>query len=397
MLVRENLTLINGLPTDFRGIFREFAPVGSQREETRNKPRESFMLSPNALHNRIGDFSAARAGLAAGAIAALVVLGACAENGSSITAPTRQREATITTDYYGSGKHVDLCVDASSPPGNYIFYNSHENDGLALPGYGVEWPVGSGIWSDQGDGGDDNNTVFNAPSGSPTTNTYVVAAGTCVRLIERTQPDADFAAGTHALDGWSAVTTTYVSNNAGAVHTNTNCVNDLGVIPAQPDPCGATTTTVRAFANWNHGTDITFFFTPPEEVIPLFVIGDIEPHAINDVVNFWGAQWWKNNPMSQFHNNGWLSFKGFASSVDLTPSNGNPCGTWTSRVGNSPPPPQTIPEFVGIIVTNNVIKSGPDLTGGIQQIIIVHSDGGYGPNPGHDGNGPVTSISCPAT
>ena len=30
----------------------------------------------------------------------------------------------------------------------------------------------------------------------------------------------------------------------------------------------------------------------------------------------------------------------------------------------------------------------------IKQIVIVHQDGGYGPNPGHRGNGPVTSVFC---
>ena len=33
---------------------------------------------------------------------------------------------------------------------------------------------------------------------------------------------------------------------------------------------------------------------------------------------------------------------------------------------------------------------------GIKQIVVVHQDGGYGPNPGHAGNGRVTSIVCPS-
>jgi len=123
--------------------------------------------------------------------------------------------------------------------------------------------------------------------------------------------------------------------------------------------------------------------------VPLFVIGDVEAHGINTNVNFWGAQWWKNNSMSGFVDKGVASFKGYATTAD------NVCGgSWISRVGNSPPPPATIPRFINIIVTSTVVKSGPDIGGTIVQILTVDQDGGYGPNPGHDGNGKVVSIAC---
>ena len=128
---------------------------------------------------------------------------------------------------------------------------------------------------------------------------------------------------------------------------------------------------------------------PPK--IALFVIGDVEPHAIGNVVNFWGAQWWKNNFMSGLVSKGVASFKGYASSSD------NVCGgTWISRPGNSSVPPATIPDDVAIIVTDTVKKDGPNISGTIKQILIVHHDGNYGPAPGHLGGGPVTSILCTA-
>ncbi len=123
--------------------------------------------------------------------------------------------------------------------------------------------------------------------------------------------------------------------------------------------------------------------------VPLFVIGDVEPHAIGDVVNFWGAQWWKNNFMSGFVSNGVASFKGYANKAE------DFCGgRWESRPGNSSDPPATIPDDVAIIVTDTVVKDGPNISGTIKQIVLVHHDGGYGPNPGHRGNGPVTTIVC---
>ncbi|MGZ5570916.1 MAG: ice-binding family protein [Usitatibacter sp.] len=133
--------------------------------------------------------------------------------------------------------------------------------------------------------------------------------------------------------------------------------------------------------------------TPPPvpPLLPVFVIGDVEHHAVGDVVNFWGAQWWKNNIMSGFTGPGAsrASFKGFATSAPLL------CGgVWKSRPGNSAPPPATIPADIAVVVTSTVVKDGPDLSGNIKQIVVVHQDGGYGPNPGHDGNGRITSIVC---
>ena len=122
-----------------------------------------------------------------------------------------------------------------------------------------------------------------------------------------------------------------------------------------------------------------------------FVIGDVEKHRIGDEVNFWGAQWWMNNQMSRLVTPGVASFKGYALQVVQTGACG---GTWTTRPGNSPPPPDTIPQYVAIIVTDTVVKSGPDIRGDIKDILVVRQDGGYRPNPGHRGNGLVISSVC---
>jgi hypothetical protein len=123
--------------------------------------------------------------------------------------------------------------------------------------------------------------------------------------------------------------------------------------------------------------------------IAVFVIGDSEPSDIGATVNFWGAQWWKNNQMTDTVSHGVASFKGYATTSD------NLCGgTWQSRPGNSYNPPSTIDADVAVIVTSTVIKDGASIRGGIKRIVMVHQDGGYGPNPGHAGNGVVTSVVC---
>ena len=93
--------------------------------------------------------------------------------------------------------------------------------------------------------------------------------------------------------------------------------------------------------------------------------------------------------MSGFVSNGVASFKGYANRAD------DFCGgTWQSRPGNSSNPPDLIPDRVAIIVTDTVLKEGPNISGTIKQIVIVDHDGKYGPNPGHRGGGPVTQIFC---
>ena len=122
---------------------------------------------------------------------------------------------------------------------------------------------------------------------------------------------------------------------------------------------------------------------------PLFVIGDLAPHVSGNVVNFWGAQWWKHNAVSKGADSGSASFKGYATDSGLK------CGdTWVSRPGNSSHPPAKIPQEIMVIVTDTVRKSGPNLSGTIKKILVVHRDNGYGPAPGHRGNGVVTSVVC---
>jgi len=153
-------------------------------------------------------------------------------------------------------------------------------------------------------------------------------------------------------------------------------------------------------ANWSPGgcenpTGLDFqakiFFTPALP-IPLFVIGDKEAHGIGTTVNFWGAQWWKNNQMTGTVDDGVASFKGFASSAQ------NICGgTWSSQPGNSSDPPFPISDNIAIIVTSKVLKDGNAISGDIKQILLVHQDGHYNDNPGHEGNGTVISVLCPTT
>jgi hypothetical protein len=119
-----------------------------------------------------------------------------------------------------------------------------------------------------------------------------------------------------------------------------------------------------------------------------FVIGGRQ-RAIGTPVTFWGAHWAKANSVSSAAAP--RSFKGFAEDPS-TPS----CGAdWSGDPGNSTPPPSgSLPAFMGVIVTDTPARTGPTISGHVVHIVIVQTDPGYAPNPGHGGSGTVVATVC---
>jgi hypothetical protein len=120
-----------------------------------------------------------------------------------------------------------------------------------------------------------------------------------------------------------------------------------------------------------------------------FVIAD-RAAVLNGHVEFWGAQWAKNN-----HPSGGVApnaFKGFAGITSTTlPA----CGeTWTARPGNSKPPAGPLPTDMVIIVSSKVTHKGSTISGNIQHLVVVNVNPGYAPNPGHAGTGRVEGVVC---
>jgi hypothetical protein len=119
-----------------------------------------------------------------------------------------------------------------------------------------------------------------------------------------------------------------------------------------------------------------------------FAIGDLESKT-GTQVTFWGAQWWKGNSTSTGSKAS--SFKGFAQSPS-TPA----CGVgWRTDPGNSTPPPAgPLPAFMAVIVTSNYGQSGSAISGDTVHIVIVQTNPGYQPDPGHPGTGTVVAQVC---
>ena len=120
-----------------------------------------------------------------------------------------------------------------------------------------------------------------------------------------------------------------------------------------------------------------------------FVIGDRNA-AIGTAVTFWGAQWWKSNDLSG--GGAPAAFKGFANSPASLPA----CGVgWSTAPGNSAPPPAgPLPAFMAVIVSSSISKSGSTISGNTVHEVIVSTNPGYTPNPGHAGTGMVVATIC---
>ena len=120
-----------------------------------------------------------------------------------------------------------------------------------------------------------------------------------------------------------------------------------------------------------------------------FVVGDQSAH-MGATVTFWGAKWSKVNSLSG--GAAPSSFKGFAVTLSTEPPK---CGiTWTTGPGNSSNPPATVPAYMGVLVATKVTKSGSTISGDAKSIVVVKTDPGYAPDPGHAGTGTVVGVFC---
>ena len=128
-----------------------------------------------------------------------------------------------------------------------------------------------------------------------------------------------------------------------------------------------------------------------------FVLGDdtVAAATPSTVVTWWDSSWSKLVDLSSGDSPS--GFKGFADTVVTLPttSPANSCGsTWTSTAGNSPPPTTDVPTYMGVLVTSSVTKSGTTVSGNFAEIVVVITDPGYAPDPGHPGTGRIVATFC---
>lgn len=119
-----------------------------------------------------------------------------------------------------------------------------------------------------------------------------------------------------------------------------------------------------------------------------FVIGDGNAAAGNSVT-FWGVQWQALNTLAS--GPAPASFKGFEDQPAVAA-----CGqAWATDPGNSTPPPSgPLPAYMAVIVSSSVTQSGSAISGNTPSMVVVKTDGGYAPDPGHAGTGTVIAKIC---
>ena len=49
---------------------------------------------------------------------------------------------------------------------------------------------------------------------------------------------------------------------------------------------------------------------------------------------------------------------------------------------------------MGVIVSSHITQKGSVISGDILHIVVVRTDAGYGPNPGHAGTGTIIGQIC---
>jgi hypothetical protein len=128
-----------------------------------------------------------------------------------------------------------------------------------------------------------------------------------------------------------------------------------------------------------------------------FIVGNLTADGtatgspkVGTTVDFWGSQYWKNNSFSGVINAP-ASMKGY---IDNAPKLTCPTPNWTSDPGNSSNPPSMVPVNMVVIVGSTITQSGSTELGDVKHLVIVHVSPGYGPAPGHDGWGQITSNIC---
>lgn len=110
-------------------------------------------------------------------------------------------------------------------------------------------------------------------------------------------------------------------------------------------------------------------------------------------VNFWGHSWADQVTGGNFTAN--PSFKGFADPVqqvhvcEAGAGNGGPLDDrcWSSKPGNSFPPPLTVPAYIEVIVSTAIAKQGSEIFGNIAAAAVCKVDPApaYGSDPGSPG------------
>ncbi len=111
--------------------------------------------------------------------------------------------------------------------------------------------------------------------------------------------------------------------------------------------------------------------------------------ATRTTIQWWGKDWTGANPLPDI---GIDPFAGFASSLGAAPPF---CKTvWEGLPGTDGAPPESVPQYMGVLVTPDVAALDGTYTGETVRIAVVKTDGGYTPALETLGTGTVEGYAC---
>jgi hypothetical protein len=164
-------------------------------------------------------------------------------------------------------------------------------------------------------------------------------------------------------------------------------------VPLGPETVGASFAGDAHYAASSASKAAIVFAFPSNGV---FTLGDktVASATPSTTVTWWADTWSSLNSLT-----GGAApnpFKGFVATVTL-PTTTPPlsCGSpWTTSPGSSPPPPGSVPSYMGTLVTSKVTKSGSTISGNAVGIVVVKTNPGYSTNPANHGTGQIVAKFC---
>jgi Pro-kumamolisin, activation domain len=175
---------------------------------------------------------------------------------------------------------------------------------------------------------------------------------------------------------------------------NVSCTIPSVSVPLGPELLGATFAGDAFYAAASDTRPAIVFVFPSRGA---FTLGD---NSVATALPFTTVAWWADDWSTENSLTGGFappSFKGFAATVALpTSTPPAPCaGPWTSRPGNSSSPPASVPSYMGVLVSSSLTQSGSTISGDTTKIVVVKTEPGYAPDPGHHGTGTIVATYCP--
>lgn len=215
-------------------------------------------------------------------------------------------------------------------------------------------------------------------------------------LVEDGNADNDGDAGSTAPIPAESVTLavgTQTCTGTTDLSGNVSCTIPSVSVPLGPEVVGATFAGDAHYAASSDSKTAIVFAFPSTGA---FALGDktVATATPSTTVTWWADTWSSLNTLSG--GAAPPNFKGFATTVTL-PTKTPPtiCGSnWTTSTGNSPPPPATVPSYMGTLVTSKVTKSGNKISGNTVSIVVVKTNPGYSPSPLNHGTGQIVAKFC---